>query len=104
LLAGLLLATFGVYATTQGPPPRVEAVVYFVPSATAEQKDAVRAACPTVGNAVQLPPDSNGLASSRAYPLRYDIARATAADKAALFKCVQAQPNVIGISEFNQGE
>jgi hypothetical protein len=104
LLIGLLLATFGVYATTQGPPPRVEAVVYFAPSATVEQKEAVRAACPTVGNAVQLPPDSNGLASSRVYPLRYDIAGASASERAALFKCVQAQPNVIGISEFTQGE
>jgi hypothetical protein len=103
-LAGLLLITFGIYATTQGPPPDVEAVVYFSPTATVAQKEAVRTACPTVGNAVQQPPDTSGLATSRTYPLRYDISKATSADRAALFKCIHAQRGVIGISEYTQGQ
>ncbi len=101
-LAGLI--AFGIYATVAGPSPRVEAVVYFTPTATDAQKDAVRAVCPTAGGAVQEPPDHNNTQSSHVYPLRYDITSASAADKAAIYRCVHAQPNVIGISEFTQGQ
>ncbi|OAA25406.1 hypothetical protein UG55_102266 [Frankia sp. EI5c] len=103
-LATIGLVVFGVYAVVGGPPPKVEAVVYFDPAATAAEKDAVRAACPTVGNAVQQPRDTNGLATSRVYPLRYDISRASSADRAAIYRCVQGQPKVVGMSEFTQGE
>ncbi|WP_242605770.1 hypothetical protein [Frankia sp. Cppng1_Ct_nod] len=98
------LSAFGVYATVAGPPPRVEAVVYFTPAATDAQKDAVRAACPTAGRAVQEPPDHNRLESSRVYPLRYDFTDASTVDRAEVFRCVHAQPNVIGISVSTQGQ
>jgi hypothetical protein len=98
------LVVFGVYATAEGPPPRVEAVVYFAPDATDAQREAVRAACPTVGRAVQEPPDRDRLATSRVYPLRYDITGASTADRAALFRCVEGRPKVIGISQFTQGQ
>jgi hypothetical protein len=103
-LAAAFLIAFGVFATTQGPPPKSEAVVYFDPAATVEQKDAVRAACPTVGNAVQLPPDTGNLATSRVYPLRYDVARASTRDRVELYRCVSAQPGVVGISTMTQGQ
>ena len=98
------LVVFGVYATTQGPPPQVEAVVYFAPDATEEDKEAVRAACPSVGNARQLPPDSEESAISRVYPLRYDIAKASTQERAAIYRCVQSQPKVVGISQFTEGQ
>ncbi|WP_445548322.1 hypothetical protein [Frankia sp. CiP1_Cm_nod1] len=101
-LAGLI--AFGIYVTVAGPSPRVEAVVYFTPTATDAQKDAVRAACPTSGGAVQEPPDHNTVQSSRVYPLRYNITFASPADRAAVYRCVHAQSNVIGISEFTQGQ
>lgn len=107
VLAGLAtvgLVVFGVYAVLDGPPPKVEAVVVFDPDATAAQKEAVRAACPTVGGALQEPRDTNNLATSRAYPLRYDISQASSADKAAIYRCVQGRPEVVGISEFTQGQ
>jgi hypothetical protein len=103
-LALVVLIVFGVYAITQGPPPKSEAVVYFDPAATDEQKQAVRAACPTVGKAVQLPPDSGDLAISRVYPLRYDMSRASSQDEAALYHCVNAQPGVMGIRTTTQGQ
>lgn len=103
-IATIGLVVFGVFAITQGPPPKVEAVVYFSPDATAAEKDAVRAACPSVGGARQLPPDRNDLAISRVYPLRYDISQASTNDRAAIYRCVQGQPKVVGISQFTQGQ
>jgi len=103
-LAMIALIAFGVYAVVAGKPPTVEGVVYFVPDATPAQKDAVRAACPSVGTAIQEPPDHNNLASSRAYPLRYNFTRATTADKAAIYRCVQRQPGVMALSEYTDGQ
>ncbi|EFC85413.1 hypothetical protein [Parafrankia sp. EUN1f] len=103
-LATAGLVAFGVYAVVAGPPPQVEAVVVFDPEATTAEKEAVRAACPTVGKAIQEPPDRNGLATSRVYPLRYDISQASSVDRAAIYRCVQAQPKVTGMSEFTQGQ
>ncbi|ABD11266.1 hypothetical protein KBI5_17445 [Frankia sp. KB5] len=104
VLATIGLIVFGIYATLDGPPPQQEAVVYFAPGATEAQKDAVRAACPSVGRAIQLPKDRNQLATSRIYPLRYDVAKASTADRAALYKCVYAQPHVLGINQVTQGQ
>jgi hypothetical protein len=103
-LAAAFLVVFGVYAVLAGPPPKSEAVVVFEATATAEQKEAVRQACPTVGNAVQLPPDTGELATSRVYPLRYDIAKASEQDLTALYRCIQAQPLVVGITKNTQGQ
>jgi len=57
-----------------------------------------------VGKAIQMPRDNNDLATSRAYPLRYDVVAASTADRAAIYKCVQAQPGVVGISQYTQGQ
>ncbi|MBX6391119.1 MAG: hypothetical protein IRZ08_19365 [Frankia sp.] len=101
-LAGLV--AFGAYATMAGPPPKVEAIVVFDANATDEQKEAVRTACPTMGEAKLEPPGDPAVASNRAYPVRYDLSGASAADKAALYRCVQAQPGVIGITEYTDGQ
>jgi hypothetical protein len=103
-LAMIALIVLGVYAVVAGRPPKVEGVVYFVANATDAEKDAARAACPTVGKAIQEPPDHNNLDSSRTYPLRYDFTAATTADKAAIYRCVQRQPGVMAISEYTDGE
>lgn len=103
-LAAVGVIAFGAYATISGPPPQQEAVVIFRPEATTAEKDQVRAACPTVGLAVQLPPDRNKLATSRVYPLRYDVARASTDDRAAVYDCVYRQPGVLGINQETQGQ
>jgi hypothetical protein len=104
LIAAVGLIAFGVFAIVAGPPPTVEAVVVFRPEATDAQKEAVRAACPTVGNAVQEPRDANNLASTRAYPLRYNLTQADSADRAKVFECVQGQAGVVGITTETQGQ
>ncbi len=103
-LAAVGLIAFGVFATLGGPPPQQQAVVYFDPAATVVEKDAARAACPSVGQAVQLPPDRNDLAINRAYPLRYDVAKASTQDRAAVYACVSRQPGVVGMSQETQGQ
>lgn len=99
-LVGVVALTTGALLVGCGiRPDRVEAVVTFLPSATTQQQDALRSACPSIGQALQEPPDRNNLASSRAYPLRYDITRASAQDKSALYRCVNGHAGVQGISE-----
>ncbi|MCK9924639.1 hypothetical protein MXD61_22700 [Frankia sp. AgPm24] len=103
-LAAIGLIAFGVYASVSGPPPLQEAVVYFDTDATKAQKDAVRAACPTVGKARQEPPDRNNLATSRVYPLRYNVSEATTEDRASLYACIYRQPGVRGVNQETQGQ
>ncbi|MCM3884697.1 hypothetical protein [Frankia sp. R82] len=103
-LAVIGLIVFGVYASVSAPPPLQEAVVYFRPDATTAQKDAARAACPTVGKAVQEPPDRNKLVSSRVYPLRYNVSEASTEDRAAVYACIYRQPGVNGINQETQGQ
>ena len=98
LLACLGLIGFGVYAILGGPPATVEGVVQFTATATDAQKDAVRAACPSVGGAIEEPKDRNNLALTQAYPLRYNFTKASTADQAKVFGCVHGRPGVIGIS------
>lgn len=78
---------------------QAEFVVYFTPEATEQQKDAVRNACPGAGHATLEPRDKSNLETARTYPVRYDIAKASAVDRAAVIRCVSAQPGVRGISE-----
>ena len=104
LLACLGLVGFGVYAIVDGPPPTVEGVVNFTADATQAQKDAVRTACPSVGGAIEEPPDRNDLALTRVYPLRYNLTKASTSDRARLFECVQGRPGVIGINTETQGQ
>lgn len=99
-----LVVAFGVYAAVSGKAQQVEGVVQFAPSATQAQKDAVRAACPTVGKALLEPPGTSKLATALAYPLRYDFTAASAADQAAVYRCVSGQPGVVGISVVRQGD
>ncbi|CAO5180398.1 FtsX extracellular domain-containing protein [Frankia sp. AiPs1] len=103
-LAAIGLVVFGVYASVSGPPPLQEAVVYFRPEATQAQKDAARTACPTVGKAIQEPPDRNNLVSSRVYPLRYNVSEASTEDRAAVYACIYRQPGVNGINQETQGQ
>ncbi len=103
-IATLGLIGFGIYAIVDGPPPTVEGVVYFTGDATKAQKDAVRKACPSVGGAIQEPPDRNNLDVTRVYPLRYDLTKASSSDRAKLFGCVSGRPGVLGINTETQGQ
>jgi hypothetical protein len=94
-----MLAAMAVAAGCSLASSQVEFVVYFTPEATEQQKDAVRNACPGAGKAVLEPRDKSDLATARTYPVRYDINKASSVDRAAVIRCVSAQPGVRGISE-----
>ena len=94
-LAALVLTGCGLSA---GPN---EYVVHFAPGTPTDQAKLVGKACPGVGKATLEPADRNSLASSRAYPVRYDITEASQADKAALTQCLQQFTIVRGVSESN---
>jgi hypothetical protein len=93
LLGGVLLV--GCSASLS----QAEFVVYFTPEATTQQKDALRNACPGVGKATLEARDRSNLDTARTYPVRYDISAASSQDRAAVIKCVSAQPGVRGISQ-----
>ena len=93
LLGGILLAGCGLSAG------KSEFVVYFSPQATDQQKDALRNSCPGVGKAVLEPRDRSNLDTARTYPVRYDISKASSADRAAVISCVSGKPGVRGISQ-----
>jgi hypothetical protein len=78
-----------------------EYVVHFAPGTATEVARAVGAACPRFGAATLEPPDRGNLATSRAYPVRYDITRASSQDKAALLDCLKKHKIVRGVSDTN---
>ena len=78
-----------------------EYVVHFAPGTQTSVARAVGNACPAFGKATLEPPDRNNLATSRAYPVRYDITDATSEDKAALLDCLKKHTIVRGVSESN---
>ncbi len=82
---------------------KVEFVVYFTPEATDQQKEAVRNACPGVGQAVLEPRDRSDSKAARTYPVRYDISKASSLDRSAVIRCVSGQPGVRGISQSDSG-
>lgn len=98
MLGGVLLAGCSLGSG------QAEFVVYFTPQATQQQKDAVRDACPGVGKAVLEARDRSNLETARTYPVRYDISKASSADRAAVIKCVSSQPGVKGISQSDSSD
>ena len=78
-----------------------EYVVHFAPGTATATARAVGEACPQFGKAKLEPPDRNHLATSRAYPVRYDVTNASSADKAALTDCLKKYQIVRGVSDTN---
>ncbi len=78
-----------------------EYVVHFAPGTSTAQAKLIGDACPGVGKATLEPPDKNELATTRAYPVRYDITDASSEDKAKLTDCLRGYTIVRGISESN---
>ena len=78
-----------------------EYVVHFAPGTAEATARAVAAACPQFGKAKLEPPDRGHLATSRAYPVRYDVTHASSADKASLTNCLKKYPVVRGVSDTN---
>jgi hypothetical protein len=78
-----------------------EYVVHFAPGTADATARAVGAACPQFGKAKLEAPDRNHLATSRAYPVRYDVTNASSADKAALTDCLKKYKIVRGVSDTN---
>jgi hypothetical protein len=81
-----------------------EYVVHFAPGTAEATARAVGVACPVFGKAKLEPPDKNHLATSKAYPVRYDVTSASSADKAALTDCLKKYPIVRGVSDTNDEE
>ena len=79
-----------------------EYVVHFAPGTPTATARAVGEACPQFGQAKLEPPDHNNLATSRAYPVRYDITKASSEDKAALVECLKKHSIVRGVSDTNE--
>jgi hypothetical protein len=78
-----------------------EYVVHFAPGTAEATARAVGEACPQFGKAKLEPPDRGNLATSRAYPVRYDVTHASSADKASLTSCLKKYPIVRGVSDTN---
>lgn len=93
------LALIGVIAACATKSRSDEYVVTFAPGTAAATARAVGEACPQFGNAKLEPAAKNNLATSRAYPVRYDVSAASSADKAALTNCLKKYPIVRGVSE-----
>ena len=95
-LLGVLLAACGLSNGIE------EYVVHFAPGTPTATARAVGNACPRFGKAFLEPPDRNHLATSRAYPVRYDITNASSKDKAALVDCLKTHKIVRGVSDTNE--
>jgi hypothetical protein len=100
ILGAALIAIVAWGATQVGAGSKSELVVIFKTTPTAEQIAAVRQTCPSGPGAVLEPPARNNLATSRRYPVRYDVSKASTAQKAAVYKCLSRVPNIpISVSE-----
>jgi hypothetical protein len=103
--AALFIAIVAWGATQVGQGGKSELVVVFKTTPTAEQIAVVRAACPSSPGAVLEPPDRNNLATSRRYPIRYDVTKANAQQKAAVYSCLsRIQTMNISVSEETTGD
>jgi hypothetical protein len=94
ILGAALIAIVAWGATQVGAGSKSELVVIFKTTPTAEQIAAVRETCPSGPGAVLEPPARNNLATSRRYPIRYDVSEASTAQKAAVYKCLSRFPDM----------
>jgi hypothetical protein len=100
--AAVLIGVTGVCTASCGISNGLdEFVVHFAPGTADSTARAVGVACPKFGKAFLEPPDRNHLATSRAYPVRYDVTNASSADKAALTDCLKKYSIVRGVSDTN---
>jgi hypothetical protein len=89
VIVGAALIAFVAWGATQvGSGGKSELVVVFKTTPTAGQIAAVRTNCPTGPGAVLEPPARNNLATTRRYPVRYDVTKASGAEKAAVYRCL----------------
>ncbi len=95
-LSGVVLAACGLSNGIE------EYVVHFAPGTATETARAVGHDCPRFGKAFLEPKDRNNLATSRAYPVRYDITNASSRDKANLLDCLKKHAIVRGVSDTNE--
>jgi hypothetical protein len=95
----LMGVSLGSIASCAAKTSLDEYVVTFAPGTAPATARAVGDACPQFGKAKLEPPDKNHLASSRAYPVRYDVSKASSADKASLTDCLKKYSIVRGVSE-----
>jgi hypothetical protein len=105
IVGAALIAIVAWGASRVGEGGKSELVVVFKTTPTAEQIATVRQNCPSSPGAVLEPPDRNNLATSRRYPIRYDVTKASAAEKAAVFRCLAKVRNMnISVSEETAGD
>ena len=101
MIAGAaLIAIVAWGASKVGNGGKSELVVIFKTTPTTEQVATVRKACPTSPGVVLEPPDRNHLATTRQYPIRYDVSKASGDQKAAVYKCLAQVPHMaLSVSE-----
>jgi len=104
LVAGGLavVAVALVLSTRYGTPPGAELAIVFSPGTSAQQRDAVLAACPGAGRA-QAKPVGGAVPAGATPVLRYDISHAGDADQVVIVRCVAGRPGVAGIT-INRGD
>ena len=91
IVGAALIAIVAWGASRVGQGGRSELVVIFKNTPSEQQVAAVRASCPSSPGAALEPPDRNHLATSRRYPIRYDVSKASSAQKAAVYRCLSLQ-------------
>lgn len=88
IVGAALIAIVAWGAAQVGQGGKSELVVIFKTTPTTEQIAAVRKNCPSSPGAVLEPPARNDLATTRRYPVRYDVTKASGAQKAAVYRCL----------------
>lgn len=100
IVGAALIAIVAWGASQVGAGGKSELVVVFKTTPTAAQVATVRQSCPSSPGAILEPADRNELATSRRYPIRYDVTKASGAQKAAIYRCLSQVRNMnISVSE-----
>jgi hypothetical protein len=101
--AGLaIVAAVFVLSTSFGKPPSGSLTIVFSPGASAQQRDAVLAACPGAGNA-RANPTGGPVPAGQTPTLSYDITHVGDAEQATIVRCVSGRPGVAGV-DVNRGD
>jgi len=100
IVGAALIAIVAWGATKVGQGGKTELVVVFKTTPTSQQVETVRKSCPSSPGATLEPADRNNLATSRRYPIRYDVSKASSDQKAAVYRCLsQVQNMSISVTE-----
>ena len=103
----VLVALLALLAVALTAPDRVragrqsagEVAVALLPGSSAADLDRIRQACVGIPDVSVTSPASGDREENAKLPLRYDVSRASNAERNALLRCLGADPAVRGASE-----